>query len=292
MKKTKEIKLYNVMFSVWLLFLFPVSWLLILPANFIIDSVVLLVALWAIKSENIKETYKKTILYVFLFGFLSDFVGGLLLLLTQFMGDSGWIYEFIVAPVAANPFDNVYALFYTILAVVVSGILIYVFNRFVSFRKLENNRTKKILALTLALVTAPYLFLLPTSSVYGGSTEVFANHFVWDEYIRAELYIGDEETDILADEEYNEYAIVSAFREGINNAEKTSDKNTGKLKYSIVFETESQKSRKMDKIQIYENNQKLYFEWKNKVYKMKNEDVQLIYKSMIELSNRPDVEVK
>ena len=292
MKKTKEIKLYNVMFSVWLLFLFPISWLFVLPANFIIDSVVLLVSLWAIKCENIKEIYKKTILYVFIFGFLSDFVGGILLLLTQFMGSDGWIYEYIVEPVAANPFDNIYALLYTVLAVVVSGVLIYIFNRFVSFRKLENNGTKHILALILALVTAPYLFLVPTSSVYGGSTEVFANHFVWDEYIRAELYVGDEMTDILADEEYNEYAIVSAFRDGLNNAEKTSDKNTGKLKYTIVFETESHTSKKMDKIYIYENNQKLYFEWKNRVYKMKNEDVQLIYKSMTELSKQPDVEVK
>ena len=54
----KEIKLYNVLFPLWMLMLFPITWLIILPGNFIIDSIVLIICMFALKFENKKQMYK------------------------------------------------------------------------------------------------------------------------------------------------------------------------------------------------------------------------------------------
>ena len=43
--KKGRVKLYNVLFPVWMLMMFPGMWLIILPGNFIIDSLVLLITM-------------------------------------------------------------------------------------------------------------------------------------------------------------------------------------------------------------------------------------------------------
>lgn len=291
MKKTNTVKFYNVLFPVWLLFLLPITWLWIIPGNFIIDSAVLLAGLWLFKVKEIKVFYKKTILWVFLFGFLSDLIGCLLLLLTQFMGSEGWIYEFIVKPVTVNPFDNIYSFLYTFLAVVIAGVMIYIFNRFVSFRKCRDKNLNRKLALVLAIVTAPYLFLLPTSSIDSGVTYTPSNHIVWDEYINAELYIGEDvENDVLHVEqgEHFDYETVSYFRNAVNYAKKSKADNVGKLKYTVIFYSTGKDNKYMDKIEIYQRNQSLYFKWKNKLYEIQDNSAQLIYERLNILADKAD----
>ena len=49
----KQTKLYNVLFPVWMLMLFPQMWLMVLPGNFLIDSLVLVIAMYILKmAEN------------------------------------------------------------------------------------------------------------------------------------------------------------------------------------------------------------------------------------------------
>ncbi len=43
--KNKDIKLYNVIFPFWMILLFPSVWFIVLPGNFIIDSLVLLISM-------------------------------------------------------------------------------------------------------------------------------------------------------------------------------------------------------------------------------------------------------
>ena len=43
--KKREVRLYNMIIPVWLLWIFPQVWLLILPGNLLIDTAVLLCAL-------------------------------------------------------------------------------------------------------------------------------------------------------------------------------------------------------------------------------------------------------
>lgn len=78
--KNKDVKLYNVLFPFWMILLFPSMWLIILPGNFIIDSLVLVISMYALKLSFKKEFYKKHILKIFSFGILSDVLGALYML--------------------------------------------------------------------------------------------------------------------------------------------------------------------------------------------------------------------
>ncbi len=169
MKNNNDIRLYNVMFPLWMLILFPMTWLVVIPANFIIDSVVLLITIKCLKLDNMKLIYKKSILKVFLFGFLADFVGGLIMLLSQFIpySQDNWWYENMTNAIAFNPFENVFSFIYVLIATSVAGYLIYLFNYKFSFKNLEIELAKKKrIALSIAIFTAPYLFFFPSRLLY------------------------------------------------------------------------------------------------------------------------------
>ena len=72
----KEIKLYNVIFPIWMLILIPPLWLVALPGNFIIDLLVLYISMRILKIENRKLNIKKAIWKSWIIGFAADFVGG------------------------------------------------------------------------------------------------------------------------------------------------------------------------------------------------------------------------
>lgn len=170
MKKANDIKLYNVMFPLWMLVIFPITWLFIIPANFIIDSIVLLISIKCLKLDNMKAIYKKSILKVFLFGFLADFGGGVIMLISQFIpshSSGSWWYTHIEKPVAYNAFDNIFSFIYVLIATALSAYLIYLFNYKISFKKLDIEiKKKKKLALSIAIFTAPYLFFYPSQLMY------------------------------------------------------------------------------------------------------------------------------
>ncbi len=148
MKKT--IKLNNILFPIWMLLLFPTVWLIVLPGNFIFDSIVLLISMAALKITDRREWYKKYILKIFTFGMISDFIGAGLLFGTIYMD----IYDFAVE------------IFLTIPAVIISAVMIFVFNYFITFKDLEKPLRRKM-ALIYAIATAPYTFAIPSKLIYG-----------------------------------------------------------------------------------------------------------------------------
>ena len=133
-----------------MLILFPSVWLVVLPGNFIIDSIVLFIAMSVLRLQDRKQFYKKHILWIFGFGMLSDLIGAgyLLLMMTAFeLGHMG---------------DELYL---TVPAIVISAALIFVFNYFISFRK-DERPVRLRMSLIFAIATAPYTFLIPTSWLY------------------------------------------------------------------------------------------------------------------------------
>lgn len=281
------------MFPVWLLFMFPITWLIVIPANFLIDSLVLLLASFLLKINEKWEFYKRTVLWVFLFGFAADLIGGFLLLLTQFIGSDGWFYEFITASVAANPFDNIYSLLYTVLAVLVSAVLIYVFNRFVSFRKVRDIKIRRVTSLLLAVLTAPYLFLYPTSGIYGGQVESFTNHIVWGDYVSGEVYLADSPEDdimVVKSGEHFDYGLISAFRDAVNTAERTDKTLPKEWKYKVVFSRQEAGKKSMEPICIFESGGSLIFEWNGRVYCVDNSSAQLLIQRVNEHINPPVID--
>lgn len=126
-------------------------WLIILPVNFAVDSIVLILAACYYKLENKLSLWKKSILKIWIIGFLCDFAGAvlslvILMLSSLFNFDVGYYRDFLVA----------------IPGVIFSGVLIYFANRWLSFRKtgLDSVSVHK-LSLALAVFTAPYTMLIP-----------------------------------------------------------------------------------------------------------------------------------
>ena len=62
--KKKSIKLYNVIFPIWLLWLIPMTWVIVLPANFLIDLLVVVLTMKYLKVKEIKLNAKSVILKV------------------------------------------------------------------------------------------------------------------------------------------------------------------------------------------------------------------------------------
>jgi len=146
----KETRLYNVIFPVWMLILFPVTWLIAIPANFIIDSLVILLCIHFLKIEDKKDFYRKTILWVVAFGFLSDILGSI----------------YMTANLVLEVVDNPDSPLVTIPGVLIAGLLIFVFNYYFTLKNYDKNIRFKV-ALTLAIATAPYTFFIPTRLIYG-----------------------------------------------------------------------------------------------------------------------------
>lgn len=178
-------KLYNVIFPIWLILLLPPIVLLVIPSNFIIDSIVVLWCLKLLKEVNIFDKYKKTILKVWIIGFIADILGSFLLLLTQFIPSNGFWYEMLISPLAWNPFSSVIAFLYVLAVVILSAYLIYIINYKISFKKVDiEKENKRKVCLALALFTAPYLFFLPTSYFYN-----YNKYKTLEDY--RDVYVGD-----------------------------------------------------------------------------------------------------
>ena len=134
-----------------MLLFFPRIWLFVLPGNFIIDSLVLIISMVALKIADKKQWYKRYIIKIYLFGMISDIIGAayMLLLITVFrvgrMGDE----LYLTAP-----------------AILISSTLIFILNYYITFKKIDKLLRLK-LSLIFALVTAPYTFLIPSSWLYG-----------------------------------------------------------------------------------------------------------------------------
>lgn len=268
----KEVTLYNVMFPIWFLIVFPVAWIVILPANFIIDSIVLLISIKLLKLVNRKEFYKHTILKVWLIGFASDFIGaGILFLTTDGTGPwSEYLYS-----VSWNPFDNWYALLLVASAVLVSGIFIYIGNLKYSFKNMEAQlRHKKILALVLAIFTAPYIMFYPSSLMNGGSWEeldFFTNHIIKREEYRLEVTLN---RDSMEKKTYIMSRYEHEVKDAINNADKIADrKPTGFQQPDYILAFYGRDYSSETTIPIYLTDNEGCFEYKNDWYEFSNTEI-------------------
>jgi len=151
----KKIKLYNIIFPIYMLWVIPPIIFISALLNFIIDSIVVLITEKILKIKDIAKKYKKVILKVWGFGFLSDFIGALFIFIMSILFED-------LAISIYNPFGDIYAFITTLIAILISGILIFIFNKKISLKKVDMTEKEKfMLSLVLAIVTSPYLFLLP-----------------------------------------------------------------------------------------------------------------------------------
>lgn len=177
-------KLYNVIFPIWLILLVPPIVLIVIPSNFIIDSIVLIIGFKLLKLTNWFDKYKSSILKVWIIGFIVDILGSLLLLLTQFIPFNEYLNDNLIYPLVWNPFESILALLYILIVVIVCGVLIYFINYKYSFKKTGlDNKQKRFISILLGFITAPYLFFFPTSILYTSSINTLSKY--------ENTYIGD-----------------------------------------------------------------------------------------------------
>ncbi len=162
MKSKRDITLYNMIFPIWMIILFPPFWLFAIPLNFIIDSIVFILSLKHLKMIEKKKIYRKSILKIFFYGFLSDIIGSIIIFMIADIDR----YEDLLHPLAYEPATT--PLTFLIMATVIAfvGILIYFLNKKFSFRKIDiTAREKHKLSLYLAVFTAPYTYMLSYSVI-------------------------------------------------------------------------------------------------------------------------------
>ena len=171
--KKNSIKLYNVIFPIWLLWLIPITWLVVLPANFFIDLLVVVLTMKYLKVPDIKMNAKSVIFKVWIFGFIADFIGTASMVMSNLIDFNyktqlgKWWYTNIANAVCYNPFESVFFFFCVTVCVIITAFLIYLFNYKFCLNKLNLlDEQKKKIALSLAIFTAPYLFYLPTAWFY------------------------------------------------------------------------------------------------------------------------------
>lgn len=154
----RDIKLYNLIFPMWGLYFwgvfFPVLFLILLPANFVVDSIVLLLLFAWLRLPEKKQWYKRTILKTWGFGFLADILASAVMV--------GISWTNILPFNEYMPISGIGAFLFTTAGVVLAAVLIYIFQRRFVLKKLDlEEGQKKKIALGMAILTAPYLMYLP-----------------------------------------------------------------------------------------------------------------------------------
>lgn len=148
-------RLYNILFPVWLFYLFPTGmWFLILPANFAMDSLVLYFAMKRQNTAQMKEVWKRSIIRIWGIGFLCDLCGAALILGIELVQDALHLHW--------NTFLFPGATLVAIPGVVLTAYLIYRLDKRFAFAgcPLSEPQIQK-LSLSLAIFTAPYAMLIP-----------------------------------------------------------------------------------------------------------------------------------
>jgi hypothetical protein len=163
-------KVYNILMPIWLLIFFPSwLWLLLIPANYLIDRIVLR---WSLGDMPEKGLFCRNNNWkICLPCFSSDFAGAILLLaLNQLMfGMNDDVNSFISKAADGlmfNPFSNVLSLIIVIAAIAISAVCIYKLDKSILIKAgLDIDQAKKS-AIRLAVITAPYVYLIPSEWFY------------------------------------------------------------------------------------------------------------------------------
>ena len=159
----REIRLYNMILPLWLLWIFPQVWFLLLPGNLLIDTEVLLCALLALRRPDKGRLMKR----LWWRGFAADAAGVAWLLLALILWDMNVcrrraFWQKWLEGVMGDPFSHPVAFLWTLAAVAIAGVCIYYLDKKPMRAAGLTDREAHRAALALAIVTAPWAFLIPT----------------------------------------------------------------------------------------------------------------------------------
>jgi hypothetical protein len=155
-EKARKIRIFNIVIPPVFFYLFfwsPITlltWSISLVSNFIIDSLVLLICLKIFNLD--RSLYKKAILKIWLFGFAADVIASQFFILIEG-----------IAALKQIPLDNITRIAVGVLMLLVffvAGFFIYLFNKEISFKKLDiSEKLKMKISMIFAIFTLPYSML-------------------------------------------------------------------------------------------------------------------------------------
>ena len=174
-KQKKEIRLYNVIFPVWILLLWPMPPVILLTlfGNLAIDCGVLYLILRFRKTPERGRILKQVWWRVWINGFLADLIGSAWLfaglfgpmLLEPHLPEGalkGVINDFSYA-MTVNPFRSPAAFLVTAIGAALAGFFIYRFDLRTLRRcgDLLSEQDRKRTALLMGIITIPWFFFIP-----------------------------------------------------------------------------------------------------------------------------------
>ncbi len=161
MKKTKVTKLYNVLFPIWMLMWYPLLFVILIPANYLMDTFVLS---FSLMDESLRKPFRRKHTWkICLMGFLADFVGSAFLFAIIMLTEGN---NELVNAICFDPFHNLLAFLIILAAVAISAVLLYFGDLWILKKAGLDERQAKRSALFMAILTAPYLFFFPTRLIY------------------------------------------------------------------------------------------------------------------------------
>ena len=171
--RSSEYRVYNLIFPVYGILLFPNPfWIILIPVNYLIDRFVLSLGL---KREHVFEerTEQKAFLHhtvwkICIAGFAADFIGASIIIFRDLYKSffSQETMQAINYAVYGTPFASSAGLIVFLLAVMIAGIFVFLFDRHILIKAGLNERTAVRIAVLMAVITAPYVILIPTNVFY------------------------------------------------------------------------------------------------------------------------------
>jgi hypothetical protein len=175
----KQTKLYNMIFPPFML---TIIWPISTVGNLIIDSLVVTSVLLIFRKLSL-DAFGKVFLRLWLWGYVSDAIGAVLMLIVSEVGKfklhhnqiepNSLLFEILNSidrAVTWSSLDSIWGIMFIILGILIAAISIFLFDYNLVFKKhLSNVLTKKqmiIASLSMAIFTAPYTFFLPKELVY------------------------------------------------------------------------------------------------------------------------------
>ena len=102
-----------------------------------------------------------------MFGFLADIIGAAILFIIAILGDSLGLSHKLISAINYDPFNHTGAVIIIIFAMLVAALFIFIFNyRIILPNQILDRELRLKLALTVAIITMPWTFLLPTKWFY------------------------------------------------------------------------------------------------------------------------------
>ncbi|MBD3106940.1 hypothetical protein IEO70_00925 [Bacillus sp. AGMB 02131] len=112
---------------------------------------------------GLKGFYKRSIIGVWLFGFFADIIGAVFLFAVLIAGNSLGMPHEIDYAISYDPFSQPIAVLVILFAMVISSVFIFFFNYRYTFKQvIEDKKIRVRVALTIATVSIPWTFLIPT----------------------------------------------------------------------------------------------------------------------------------